>query len=82
MAGEVKIQTPKIVEKVHVPREFGPPVTCVMGLQCKALTISQTKNVKKIVESGVPLTPKTTGNQVQHPKIVFLLFELIFNIGV
>ncbi|KAL7583227.1 hypothetical protein Lser_V15G41543 [Lactuca serriola] len=61
--GEVKIQTPKIVEKEHVPREFGPPITCVMGLQCKALTISQTKNVKKIVESGVPLTPKTTGNQ-------------------
>ncbi|CAH1447539.1 unnamed protein product [Lactuca virosa] len=61
--GEMKIKTPKIVEKEHVPREFGPPITCVMGLQCKAMTISQTKNVKKIVESGVPLTPKTTGNQ-------------------
>ncbi|CAI9300443.1 unnamed protein product [Lactuca saligna] len=61
--GEMKIQTPKIVEKEHVPREFGPPITCVMGLQCKAMTISQTKNVKKTVESGVPLTPKTTGSQ-------------------
>ncbi|CAH1413064.1 unnamed protein product [Lactuca virosa] len=46
----MKIKTPKSVEKVvHVSEELHPPpITCVMGLQCKVVTtMLQTKNVNE-----------------------------------
>ncbi|GJU59597.1 agenet domain-containing protein [Tanacetum coccineum] len=55
-----KITTPNIVEEQQVTQNW--PFSVVMGLQCKAVTLLQSKKAES-PQSFTPLSPKTTGNQ-------------------
>nr|GEX71227.1 hypothetical protein [Tanacetum cinerariifolium] len=55
-----KITTPDIVEEQQVTQNW--PFRVVLGLQCKAVTLLQSKKAET-PQSFTPLSPKTTGNQ-------------------
>ncbi|KAI3506590.1 hypothetical protein L1887_21150 [Cichorium endivia] len=60
----MKIATPKIVEK-----ELAKPITCVIGLKCKAKSITQNKTAK-IPPKTVEAETQTPQSLVQDPKPV------------
>ncbi|KAI3760020.1 hypothetical protein L1987_50408 [Smallanthus sonchifolius] len=66
--------TPNTVKENHVTKKF--PIPVVVGLQCRAMTVTRSQKSKQLTskspqnvgepetpQSGVPLSPKTTGNQ-------------------
>lgn len=80
-----KITTPDIVEGERDTKIF--PIPIVIGLQCKAMTMLQSKTPKKLpnentqkiaepkaTESVAPLVAKMTGNMVRNLQFLYMIY--------